>query len=56
MTETIRNFIIQSIATLTLPFLFFWMFLYPIYLKKKKDGRVDPNKHFIQNVWDSVLP
>lgn len=56
MTEIIRGFIIQGIAALTLPFLFFWMFLYPIYLRKKKDGRIDPKQPFIQNVWDSVLP
>jgi hypothetical protein len=26
------------------------------YYKKKKLGRLDPNKTFFQNLWDAILP
>jgi hypothetical protein len=56
MNQQLVNFLIGLLIELLFFGFLFFGFFYPIYLQKKKDGRVDKSKSFLRNVWDSVLP
>jgi hypothetical protein len=56
MNQQLVNFLIGLLIELLFFAFLFFGFFYPIYLQKKKDGRVDKSKSFLRNVWDSVLP
>jgi hypothetical protein len=50
--QILTIFLIETIV----PCLFLFGFLYPFYKRKKAAGKLDPNKSFLENLWDSVLP
>ena len=52
MNIELQKFIVAFLA----PSLLMFMFFFEAYKMKKKAGRLDPNKSFLQNLWDSVLP
>jgi|694.fasta_scaffold00064_63 hypothetical protein len=50
--QILTIFLIETIV----PCLFLFGFLYPFYKRKKAAGKLDPNKSFLENLWDSILP
>ncbi len=56
MNELNLDYVINmSLAFAGLLFLLVHPFFH-FYFKKKKLGRLDPNKTFLENLWDAILP
>jgi hypothetical protein len=56
MNELNLDYVINmSLAFAGLLFLLIHPFFH-FYFKKKKLGRLDPNKTFLENLWDAIMP